>query len=302
MNMLETRAAVANRGRGIAALAAEATPSEDGPPGFFRSVVNRAGEILSGKPKAATAPRAEGADLRQANAQMRQAVDDRDANDREGLTRVSEDKQTQTPPPDAERKAPVRDRLTIRLDELKAEREANKAQRKENQLLALMQAGFAMAAGRSPNALANISAGGASGVATLADLEKGRRAEDAALRREILETELAGERAREARAERQAGREQTAAQRQQSLLQNVSVNTRQEVSSINTTIANEEAKLLNPAVTEEQKAPIKSEIQRLKNQRDAAIEQMYSVYESMGIKRPKTPEQAGEFKFLGAKK
>jgi hypothetical protein len=270
--------------------------------GFFGSVFDRTKEILSGKPKAATAPSAEGADLRQAKAQMRQAIDDRDANDREGLTRVSEEKQTQTPPPDAERKAPVRDRLTIRLDELKAEREANKAQRKENQLLALMQAGFAMAAGRSPNALANISAGGASGVATLADLEKGRRAEDAALRREILETELTGERAREARAERQAGREQTAAQRQQSLLQNVSVNTRQEVSSINTTIANEEAKLLNPAVTEEQKAPIRSEIQRLKNQRDAAVEQMYSVYESMGIKRPKTPEQAGEFKFLGAKK
>ena len=141
----------------------------------------------------------------QANAQMRQAIDDRDDIDRQGRATVSEDKKT--PPPDAERKAPVRDRLTIRLDELKAEREANKAQRKENQLLALMQAGFAMAAGRSPNALANISAGGASGVATLADLEKGRRAEDIALRREIVETELAGERTSEARAERQAARE-----------------------------------------------------------------------------------------------
>ena len=87
-----------------------------------------------------------------------------------------------------------------------------------------------------------------------------------------------------------------------SLLRDVSVNTRQEVSSINNTIAGEEAKLLAMGVTEEQKAPIKSEIQRLKNQRDAALEQMYSVYDSMGIKRPKTPEQAGEFKFLGAKK
>jgi hypothetical protein len=301
MNMLETRAAVANRGRGIAALAAEATPSEDGPPGFFRSVVNRAGEILSGKPKAATAPRAEGADLRQANAQMRQAIDDRDANDRAGLTRVSEDKQT-PPPDDTGRRIAERVPATTSLEKLKADREANKAQRRENQLLALMQAGFAMAAGRSPNALANISAGGASGVATLADLEKGRRAEDAALRREILETELAQERTREARAERQAGREQTAAQRQMSLLRDVSVNTRQEVSSINNTIAGEEAKLLAMGLTEEQKAPIKSEIQRLKNQRDAAVEQMYSVYDSMGIKRPKTPEQAGEFKFLGGKR
>jgi hypothetical protein len=147
---------------------------------------------------------------------MRQAIDDRDANDRAGLTRASEDKQTQAPPPDAERKAPVKDRLTIRLDELKAEREANKAQRKENQLLALMQAGFAMAAGRSPNALANISAGGASGVATLADLEKGRRAEDIALRREIVETELAGERMGEARAERESARQDRALSREQS--------------------------------------------------------------------------------------
>ena len=151
---------------------------------------------------------------RQAKAQMRQAIDDRDDIDRQGRATVSEDKKT--PPPDAERKAPVRDRLTIRLDELKAEREANKAQRKENQLLALMQAGFAMAAGRSPNALANIAAGGASGVATLADLEKGRRAEDTALRREILETELAGERTSEARAERESARQDRALSREQS--------------------------------------------------------------------------------------
>lgn len=312
--MLETRAAVADRGRGIAARAAEATPPEGTPPGgiagFFGSVVDRAGEILGGKMRPGGSPPSTAAERRalleaQASDQMaerqaeRMAAEDQ-SNYREGAAPVAARAEERAPP--AERKAPVKDRLTIRLEELKAEREANKAQRKENQLLALMQAGFAMAAGRSPSALANISAGGAAGVATLADLEKTRRAEDTAIRREALDLELAGEKMRESRAERQAGREQTAAQRQQSLLQNVSVNTRQEVSSINTTIANEEAKLLNPAVTEEQKAPIRSEIQRLKNQRDAAVEQMYSVYESMGIKRPKTPEQAGEFKFLGAKK
>lgn len=150
----------------------------------------------------------------QARAQMmerRQAIDEQ-----EGLTLTRPERQERREEraPDAERKAPVKDRLTLRLDELKAERQANKAQRRENQLLALMQAGFAAAAGRSPNALANISAGGASGVATLAGLEKDRRAEDTALRREILETELTGERARETAAERQAAREEREFSRQ----------------------------------------------------------------------------------------
>lgn len=314
MQILETRAAVANRGRGIEARAAEATPPEGTPPGgiagFFGSVVDRAGEILGGKlkPDGASSTAAERRSLLEAQAsdQMAERQAERMAAEdqskyREGPAPAAAPQAERTPTPES--KPPVKDRLTIRLEELKAEREANKAQRKENQLLALMQAGFAMAAGRSPSALANITAGGVAGVATLNDLEKVRRAEDTALRREIVETELAGEKMRESRAERQAGREQTAAQKQQTLLQNVSVNTRQEVSAINSTIANEEAKLLNPAVTEEQKAPIRSEIQRLKNQRDAAVEQMYSVYESMGIKRPKTPEQQdGGFKFLGAKK
>jgi len=196
-------------------------------------------------------------------------------------------------------------RLSLRIDELKQEREANKSQRRENQLLALMQAGFAAAAGKSSSALTNIAGGGAAGIATLADLEKTRRAEDTALRKEGLELELAKEKMIESSAERKSQREMLAAQRQQSLLQNVTVNARQEVSAINSTIANEEAKLLNPAITEEQKAPIRAEIGRLKNQRDVAAQQLYDVYAQMGLKRPMTPEQqqpeAG-FNYLGPKK
>jgi hypothetical protein len=184
-------------------------------------------------------------------------------------------------------------RLSLRIDELKQEREANKAQQKENQLLALMQAGFQAAAGKSSNALSNIAAGGAAGIATLADLEKTRRAEDSSLRKESLELELAKEKMMESRAERGSQREMLAAQRQQSLLQNVTVNARQEVSAINSTIANEEAKLLNPAITEDQKAPIRAEINRLKNQRDVAAQQLYDVYAQMGLRRPMTPEQSG---------
>ena len=279
--------------------------------GFLGSVGSRAGEILRGGSRSGSGASSSSAERRavleaQASDQMAERQAQRSAAEdqptyREAPAPAAARREEQAP---AERKAPVKDRLSIRLDELKAEREANKSQRKENQLLALMQAGFAIAAGRSPNAIQNIAAGGASGVATLADLEKTRRAEDTALRREALDLELAGEKMRDSRADRQAGRELTATQRQMSLLRDVSVNTRQEVSSISNTIAGEEAKLLAMGLTEEQKAPIKSEIQRLKNQRDAAVEQMYSVYDSMGIKRPKTPEQqqAGEFKFLGAKK
>jgi hypothetical protein len=53
-----------------------------------------------------------------------------------------------------------------------------------------MQAGFAMAAGRSPNALSNIGAGGQAGIAAFASLEKARREDQAALRRDELSVRL----------------------------------------------------------------------------------------------------------------
>jgi len=184
-------------------------------------------------------------------------------------------------------------RLSLRIDELKQEREANKAQQKENQLLALMQAGFAAAAGKSSSAITNIGAGGAAGIATLADLEKTRRSEDTSLRKESLDLELAKEKMIESAAERRAQQALSTHQREQTLLQNVSTNARQEVSGINSNIAAEEAKLLGMGLTDEQKVPIKNEIARLKNQRDAANEQLYSVLERMGVSRPRTPEQTG---------
>ena len=262
------------------ARAAESPPAEEsnfrkvmgevtgGIGGFLGSVGSRAGEILrggsrSGSGASSTSEERKAALQTQANAQMRQAIDDRDATDREGLTRVSEDRRTQTPPPDPERKAPVRDRLTIRLDELKAEREANKAQRRENQLLALMQAGFAAAAGRSPNALANIAAGGASGVTTLADLEKGRRAEDTALRREILETELTGERMRETAAEREAARQDRALSREQTGLRSqAEINARRE-GQIENTRLRLEALVKDPVVPETEKVRYRAQIEAL---------------------------------------
>jgi hypothetical protein len=197
-------------------------------------------------------------------------------------------------------------RLSLRIDELKQEREANKAQRKENQLLALMQAGFAAAAGKSSSAITNIGAGGAAGIATLADLEKTRRAEDAAIRGESLQLELAKEKMIESGAERRSQRATLAAQKEQSLLQSVTVNNRQEISSLNNMIQNENLKIAStPAMTETDKALIRSEIARLEGEKKVAQQQMYDVYDKMGLTRPKTLEQKGPppgFNYVGPQK
>ena len=74
--------------------------------------------------------------------------------------------------------------LELTLDGIKADRARLAEDKKQNAMLALMQAGLAMAAGRSPSAISNIAAGGQAGIAAFANMEKDRRAEDASLRRE----------------------------------------------------------------------------------------------------------------------
>jgi hypothetical protein len=85
--------------------------------------------------------------------------------------------------------------VSTSLEEIRSRREAREAaltaaERRENGLLALMQAGFATAAGTSPNALSNIGAGGQAGIAAFANLEKSRREDAAARRRDQLQREL----------------------------------------------------------------------------------------------------------------
>jgi hypothetical protein len=86
--------------------------------------------------------------------------------------------------------APARQKGTVELtlEGIKAERAA---ERRENALLALMQAGFAMAAGRSPNALSNIGAGGQAGIGAFAAMERASREDAAARRREAIQLDLA---------------------------------------------------------------------------------------------------------------
>lgn len=98
------------------------------------------------------------------------------------------------PPPSAAASAPrprEKGALELTLEGIRAERAKSAEDRRQNALLALMQAGFAAAAGTSPNALTNIGAGGQAGIASFANLEKARREEQSALRRDELQLQLA---------------------------------------------------------------------------------------------------------------
>lgn len=95
--------------------------------------------------------------------------------------------------------------LELTLEGIREERARSAEDKRQNALLALMQAGLAMAGGTSPNALTNIAAGGQSGIAAFANMERARREEQAALRREETALTLAREqmRAQEERAPEQ---------------------------------------------------------------------------------------------------
>ena len=77
------------------------------------------------------------------------------------------------------------------LPDIKAERAAKaEAARRENVWLAMMQAGLAIAGGKSSNAITNIGQGGQAGLASFMALEQQRRRdEDAAERRDLAERE-----------------------------------------------------------------------------------------------------------------
>jgi hypothetical protein len=117
---------------------------------------------------------------------------DRESRRAAGFSKIAPpEKKAPPPPPPAEKKKD-------NLQDIKVDREARKAElaaqaqaaREENKWLALMQAGLAIAAGRSPNAITNIGQGGQAGLASFMALEQQRRRdEDAAMRRDIAERE-----------------------------------------------------------------------------------------------------------------
>jgi len=179
-------------------------------------------------------------------------------------------------------------RLSLRIDELKQEREASKAQRKENQLLALMQAGFAAAAGKSSSALTNIAGGGAAGIATLADLEKTRRAEDAALRSESLQLELAKEKMLESSKERQSQRELLAHNKSIQDTQNQAINLRQAHDSLGSRINALDTRLLTMSNDPTAAAEVRKQRDDLQKKYDVLDTSLMNMFAKQGA-MPATP-------------
>jgi hypothetical protein len=83
------------------------------------------------------------------------------------------------PVPQERPPAEERSSISTELNKIREDRKAQSAaDRRENALMALMSAGFGMAAGKSRHALSNIAEGGQQGIATFANLEKSRREDD----------------------------------------------------------------------------------------------------------------------------
>ena len=107
----------------------------------------------------------------------------REANRGPGFRDIGQEPAPPMPGPgfevDTSKPAQPKGEISTHLADIKAQREAqSSADRRENALMALMSAGFGMAAGKSPHALTNIGEGGQQGIATFAQLEKGRREDE----------------------------------------------------------------------------------------------------------------------------
>ena len=100
--------------------------------------------------------------------------------------------------------------LDLLLEDIKNRRAASAEEKENNKWMALMQAGLAIAGGRSQHALQNIGVGGLQGAQAYAASEKDRRAEDRALFGEEAQVRLAQEKMAESADERAAQREMLA--------------------------------------------------------------------------------------------
>ena len=113
-------------------------------------------------------------------------IDDREAARGAGFRNIEQQPRPPMPGPGFETETTVnpasekpRGAISTHLSDIKAERASQSAaDRRENALMALMSAGFGMAAGKSRHALQNIAEGGQQGIGTFAQLEKGRREDE----------------------------------------------------------------------------------------------------------------------------
>ena len=128
--------------------------------------------------------------------------------------RVPDSKKETPPPPKGEEgggregegggATPVVTKADLLMEGIRSRREEMKAAREEAKGLALIQAGLAMAAGRSSNALSNIAAGGMSGIQALRESQRDIRKEERELMSDEMKLALAREQAAAERAYREA--------------------------------------------------------------------------------------------------
>jgi len=101
----------------------------------------------------------------------------RESDERAQIEKMMPPPPASLPPPPPQREE--RSSISTELNKIREDRKAQSAaDRRENALMALMSAGFGMAAGKSRHALSNIAEGGQQGIATFANLEKSRREDD----------------------------------------------------------------------------------------------------------------------------
>lgn len=116
----------------------------------------------------------------------------------------------ETPPPPAAGgdrpgvSLPATSGIDVLIEDIKARREGLRATRDENKAMALIQAGLAIASGRSANALSNIGAGGLAGIQALREGERDIRREQRELSSDEMRLALAREQAGAERAYREA--------------------------------------------------------------------------------------------------
>jgi len=208
--------------------------------------------------------------------------------------------------------------LDLLLEDIKNRRAASAEEKENNKWMALMQAGLAIAGGRSPHALQNVGAGGLQGAQAYAASEKERRAEDRALFSEEAQVRLAQEkmaetaderaaqrelltsRERERLHERALTREQQAHDRGIAALNTAAGQTRQELNDISNQLSRLDGEIRRYELTMATDPEVsKAAIARLNQEKQAYADRAAEVRsrqdELLGLQGRKVPERNQDF-------
>lgn len=230
----------------------------------------------------------------------------------------------ETPPPPAaggDRSGvslPSTSGIDVLIEDIKARREGLRAARDENKAMALIQAGLAIASGRSANALSNIGAGGLAGIQALREGERDIRREQRELSGDEMRLALAREQAAAERAYREATlglssreldvrsqeRKESAAAREaaqkNALARETGNMLRLTVQNIDTQL-NNLRKNLPITIEPRERSALEAEILGLQQQRSEALQQYRGILGQLGVQFPEPQPGANAFPGFSAK-